>query len=227
MTTKELVRAEIERQMKFYDDKEREVLDEPEQFTYALFYQGHQKMCAKLLSFLDTLPDEPVSDCHDLEDEICEYMSNEDNNPFDWDWRDKRDYAIHFAQWGAEHLRDTTKKISEDLEEAAEEYATTHLRNNEFPTADSAFKAGAEWQKAKILKDNPVIMPVEDFQALIDSHAKRVEADYKEKMLKEAVEGYVNYYEDSGGILMAEAQVGCPYHNGDKVKIIIVKEDKK
>lgn len=47
----------------------------------------------------------------------------------------------------------------------------------------------------------------------------------KEKMLNDAVEGYVNYYEDSGGILMAEAQVGCPYHNGDKVKIIIVKED--
>ena len=46
----------------------------------------------------------------------------------------------------------------------------------------------------------------------------------KEQMMKEAVEGYVNYYEDSGGILMAEAQVGCPYHNGDKVRIIIVKE---
>ena len=39
-----------------------------------------------------------------------------------------------------------------DLEEAAEEYATTHLRNNEFPTADSAFKAGAEWQKAKMME---------------------------------------------------------------------------
>ena len=49
----------------------------------------------------------------------------------------------------------------------------------------------------------------------------------KEQMMKEAVEGYVNYYEDSGGILMAEAQVGCPYHNGDKVKIIIVKEEDK
>ena len=48
--------------------------------------------------------------------------------------------------------------------------------------------------------------------------------DMKRKMMEGAVEGYVNYYEDSGGILMAEAQVGCPYHNGDKVKIIIVKE---
>ena len=41
------------------------------------------------------------------------------------------------------------EKPSDELEDAAKEYATTHLRNNEFPTADSAFIAGAEWQKAK------------------------------------------------------------------------------
>lgn len=52
-------------------------------------------------------------------------------------------------------------------------------------------------------------------------------AEGKRLMMEEAVEGYVNYYEDAGGILMAEAQVGCPYHNGDKVKIIIVKENEK
>lgn len=47
---------------------------------------------------------------------------------------------------------------------------------------------------------------------------------HKEQMVKDSVEGYVNYYEDSGGILVAEAQVGCPYHNGDKVRIVILKE---
>lgn len=57
MTTKELIRAEIERQMKYYDEKEQKAWDDSD----ALWYQGHQKMCAKLLSFLDTLPDEPVS----------------------------------------------------------------------------------------------------------------------------------------------------------------------
>lgn len=51
-------------------------------------------------------------------------------------------------------------------------------------------------------------------------------AEWKEQqMLKDAVEGYVNYYEDSGGILMAEAQVGCPYHNGQKVRIVVLKEE--
>lgn len=56
MTTKELIRAEIERQMKYYDEKEQKAWDDSD----ALWYQGHQKMCAKLLSFLDTLPDEPM-----------------------------------------------------------------------------------------------------------------------------------------------------------------------
>lgn len=89
-----------------------------------------------------------------------------------------------------------------------------------------AFKAGAEWQKDQMLKDGNVILAEEDFDA---EKEKSMELGYnlcKEQMMKEAVEGYVNYYEDSGGILMAEAQVGCPYHNGDRVRIIIVKEEK-
>ena len=52
-------------------------------------------------------------------------------------------------------LRDFIDTLSEEpdksLEEAAKEYATTHLRNNEFPTADCAFIAGAKWG-AKHLK---------------------------------------------------------------------------
>ena len=71
----------------------------------------------RILSFLDTLPDEPVTDCHDLEKEIREYMSNEDNNPFDWDWRDKRDCARHFAEWGAEHLAGVRKMIEQEKKE--------------------------------------------------------------------------------------------------------------
>ena len=51
-----------------------------------------------------------------------------------------------------ECVANTSKTFSEDLEEAAEEYATTHLRNNEFPTADSAFRAGAEWMKRKMME---------------------------------------------------------------------------
>lgn len=36
----------------------------------------------------------------DLMKEIDEYMSCEDNNPFDWDWRDKQACARHFYELG-------------------------------------------------------------------------------------------------------------------------------
>lgn len=45
-----------------------------------------------------------------------------------------------------------SEEHDKSMEEAAEEYVTTHLRNNEFPTADSAFIAGAEWQKEQMMK---------------------------------------------------------------------------
>lgn len=132
------------------------------------------------------------------------------------------------------------KKLPEGLEEAAKEYATKwHKRpdgsewKSIFPKAAIRdFIAGAEWQKAKMLKDNPVILPVEDFQALIDSHAKRVEADYKEKMMKDAVK--IEVKEDAGGfpIVPLDAIELYDYENdkplakaGDKVKVIVIKED--
>ena len=153
---KELIRAEIERLKSKYRHNG----------LWTSSFQSDLAMAKiesmnELLSFLDTMPDEPVTDCHDLEKEIKEqiYERFYDLNGIAVigtsgyaEVKDMEDIARHFAEWGAEHLRDTTKKISEDLEEAAEEYATMHLRNNEFPTADSAFKAGAEWQKRKMME---------------------------------------------------------------------------
>jgi len=91
MNTIETIRAEIERRK-----NTAETLRE-------------RNICIDLLFFLDTLGttekysavEQPVcEELEGLEEEIQEYMSNEDNNPFDWDWRDKRDCARHFAQWG-------------------------------------------------------------------------------------------------------------------------------
>lgn len=63
--------------------------------------------------------------------------------------------------WGANHFHDTAKKVEseipKDLEEAAEKYVSTlcdradeGLRID--TTLESAFKAGAEWQKEQMLK---------------------------------------------------------------------------
>lgn len=75
-------------------------------------------------------PEKPTQE--GLEEEIREYMSNEDNNPFDWDWRDKRDCARHFAKWGAEHAplpEDTVlfqKGVAEGKRLMMEDYPKWH-----------------------------------------------------------------------------------------------------
>ena len=138
----EKIRKEIERQMKFYDEKEREVLDDPKQFTYALFYQGHQKMCAKLLSFLDALSEEPdkgldVTDfCKPIDPGIAQCVADH--------WWEMLD----------------SKEPDKSLEEAAEEGANEYYVDNgcsPFPNTEKAsyisgFIAGAEWKKNALLE---------------------------------------------------------------------------
>ena len=111
-----------------------------------------------------------------------------------------------------EELRPFLDTLSEEpdksLEEAAEELADEH-----------GFIKNPDCKPAKY-----------SWQAVRDVFIEAAKAGaewQKEQMLKDSVEGYVNYYEDSGGILMAEAQVGCPYHNGDRVRIVVLKEEEK
>ena len=100
----------------------------------------------EFLSFLDTLTDEPVNDCHDLEEASEEYM---------------------------------------------QQVKARFLRTLEHPTAKDAFKAGAEWQKTKM------------------------------------VEGVVYRYERYQRIATAII-VDVPKESlGNKVKIIIVKEEEQ
>ena len=65
-----------------------------------------------------------------------------------------------------------------------------------------------------------------DLLAYKEGHRDGME-EQKDQMMKDAVEGYVNYYKDSGGILMAEAQVSCPHHNGQKVRIVVLKAEEE
>lgn len=112
--------------------------------------------------------------------------------------------ARHFAQWGTEHFRDTTKMIDKSLEEAAEEYRRESFKKSVMPQIDgpvseyggnikNAFIDGAEWQKAK--------------------------------MMEEAVEGRVFMSFAPGHNQMVMADVDLPTNT--KVKVIVVKEGEK
>ena len=109
--------------------------------------------------------------------------------------------------------------LSEELDKSLEAEIQWYLREkcsgDDEPTVSEIARYFAKWQYQKDRGEFAKIK-AKTWCEGFDAH--------KEQMLKNAVEGYVNYYEDSGGILIAEAQVGCPYHTGDKVRIIVLKE---
>lgn len=104
------------------------------------------------------------------------------------------------AKWGAEHLRDTTKMIDKSLEEAA----LSHVKNKYNFSSELVynnigtddFKAGAEWQKSQMLKD------------AVEATVMATKCGDKYQQL------LITNWNSSDGL-----------HNGDKVRIIIVKEE--
>lgn len=73
--------------------------------------------------------------------------------PREMDETDKLIYNafVAGAEWGTEHLRDSTKMIDKSLEEAANEFANQDCVT--FISRKKGFIAGAEWQKEQMLKD--------------------------------------------------------------------------
>lgn len=118
------------------------------------------------------------------------------------------------ARRQAEELLSVIKKYNDYSEEQIEKLRT-HLM--------AMFLEGTAWQKSQIMKGSPVIMSPENFQGLIDSHAKRVEQDYKEQLLKGAVEGDYDCDYYAPAIFLDKNLDGIK--DGDKVKLIIIKDD--
>lgn len=143
----------------------------------------------------------------ELEEEMEEFFETmpvlEHENIFDVTFQK---IARHFAEWGAEHLRDSTKMIDKSLEEAAEEYTQKMLESWRFDSTGcrplrEPFIAGAEWQKEQMMKD-----------AYVES--KIVE------------DGRIELEGDPLPCLNPIILLPYPqFQPGDKVRIIIVKED--
>lgn len=106
MTTKELIRAEIERREKILTNVYEEQLERKDE-EMMNYYHGKVVALEELLTFLDTLPEEPVSD--DLEEAAMNYIApieNEDGlKVINFSGRDIKDAFIAGAKWGAEHLK--------------------------------------------------------------------------------------------------------------------------
>lgn len=146
MTNTELIqaiKAEIERHLNSATEHQNANPDMPKYRWY--LYEGEKELCTDLLGYIDDSleSEKPIEE---LEEEIREYMSNEDNNPFDWDWRDKRDCARHFAKWGAEHAKiESENPVPTDLEEAAEEYSKKVSDGHNYRDLRVGFIAGYKY----------------------------------------------------------------------------------
>ena len=123
-------------------------------------------------------------------------------------------------------------KPDEELKNASEEYCP----DDAYPFGPmainlevrKAFIAGAKWQKEQMMKDGNVILAEEDFDA---EKEKSMEWGYnlcKEQMMKEAVEGEIEYnYDEKGRAYYAIRPLWITGNIGDKVRVIILKKDEK
>ena len=115
------------------------------------------------------------------------------------------------------------KPVSEDLDEAANEFAHHYDNGTCDGIAQDCFKAGAEWRN---VKDG-------ELMAIVYGDGIKIGmTKQKEQMMKEAVERIVK--EDAGGYPYIDATELYDYteekrlaKKGDKVRIIIVKEEGK
>ena len=80
---------------------------------YEYYYdeRGYMVAYGAIEKWADLEEDEPVTDCHELEEEIEEriefYIGEKCEGKWKWDecYNIINDVARHFAKWGAEHLK--------------------------------------------------------------------------------------------------------------------------
>lgn len=135
-----------------------------------------------------------------------------------------KDTARHFYELG----KQSKEPVNEDLEAEIKRY-----RKEEMPVVlesdlNDIARHFANWQKEQMIRDCSVQA---SYEAEIEKAEERGYNLCKQQMLKDAVEASVNYYENIPGGSYVELVADILNPTGvrykDKVKIIIVKEDKK
>lgn len=230
MTTKELIRQEIERRIKKLHcaDFVDEMLEGP---------SGNDGF----LSFLDTLPDEPVNDCHDLTEAAREYATvchkSKCYPPCDEafkagaEWGEKNAYKAIMKK--ADEVRD--KRFDTDYEVKIEPAAGFDLGCVNVYCEGKLVGQYVEPKEEKKLPEGVEEAAEEYSRQVSRGHNYRdltcgfiAGAEWQKAMMMEgAVEGRIHSSFGMVNINFLEGIVKTSFDkNGDKVKVIIVKEDK-
>lgn len=177
------------------------------------FRRGQITAYNQIMQFIDSIPKEHNEDLDKLVISLEETIGTSPHS------REViKEYLQKAAEWGRNHIEDKSEMVSEDLEE----YAKKLTKGAALDKHNLIWmcKKGAEWQKKK---DQETIELAEDHAMLAGMNKM------KEEMIKDAVDAvvyqglyskYVKERDDE-----ALANVLKNYNSGDKVKIIIVKEE--
>ena len=183
---------------------------------YALGQQSkEQPVCEGEEEEYEQIKQKVCSECPSHKDDYCGYVKRQ--------LQRKCNY-LSDVMYGYELGRQSKPKVSEELETEANKYAEDNTWVNEFTndgeipewykhTAE-VFKAGASWQKEQDEKE---------LSEKIASAYQLGLADKEKQLMKEAVEGIVTTRSMAGNIVTAH--IDHQFKDGQKVKIIIVKED--
>jgi len=142
MTTKELIRTEIERRMKELEEQIVDIYD-----SKAVLRKDELQ---RLLSFLDALPDESERPTMGYDEAyLNEKIAKASKS---WEGVDVDKFMDEIRG------REKTVTDCDDLTEAAKKYAEEQafwwIRENPYTSQEYAFKAGAEWMKTKMIKED-------------------------------------------------------------------------
>lgn len=214
MNTIEAIRNEIKRLEEIHERN----LKKPMERGRIGFAHGVVECCDRILSFIDSLPEEPAPKGYD-EAYLNECIAKASKT---WEGVDVDKYM--------DEVRGNLPKSSDSLEEAAEKYEEEHtyqrydgggLTPEYNATLAEAFLAGAEWQKEQMMDEW-----LKDRDGCFWDGVEEGKQAMKEQMMKEAVEGTVHNFSSNKPhpTVLVDAK---GFNQGDKVRIIIVKEDEQ
>ena len=219
------IKAEIERRKKELQEAEADYRkDECEDCANML--TGGIGELQRILSFLDTLGEskgnevkigKSVSDFIVEGKEIVVPEPPIDNSP-------QFNLVVHKEE-----------SVCKELEEEYKQFVTNDPVYNKLVNSivgKAIARHFANWQKEQMMKDDSLmIQTTEDWNAVLDTEFKAGQNDMKQQLMKDAISCNVFWYDGPKLSYTQEQQdvvlekIGA--HEGDEVKLIIIKENKK
>lgn len=177
----------------------------------------------KISDFIDSLPEEPASE--ELEDEIDrfeDWLNNFNQSDYPTSYT-VRDIARHFAEWQKQKDYKMYAHIPlKNIHDAWQELKNNKPDIENYPAV--CFQKGADWRENQM-------------KETLQTEYEKGRFDMREEIMKDAVDGVVHHfadeelaavhYNDPKGTPMSIYVSSKGLSAGDKVKIIIVKEEMK